>query len=131
MMLLCLILGMTIMDGIVRDDCDIIEKNFYHNEHGDLVFIQMIFWEWSQANQRHEVRDWTMFENVRFIDRPRVGRTVVHFHCHKENRTRIITSRTYRESWTQNDPEREDIRHHPHEQRVALCSARSRNTDGN
>ena len=47
-------------DGVVRDECDFLEDNYFYDDNGNLVFEQYVFYTWNAADERLDVRFWRM-----------------------------------------------------------------------
>jgi hypothetical protein len=112
-MIAALILLVAITSGsmVASDRVDLIEVNHQHALDGKPVFDQIIFWEWSDAYAEYHVREWLIpnddnNRNVILTRRP--GLVVVLI---REGFLLVrITSSSFRESWTQIDPERHNKR---------------------
>ena len=50
--------GLQPPEVVVEDYVDLIEVNHFYDEHGKLVFDQVIFYDWSALQSRYQVRDW-------------------------------------------------------------------------
>ena len=96
------------------DATDMVEVNHMHSREGEPTFTQVIFWDWDQEDSKYHVRAWTMDEKVRFY-----RGSVVYFDS-SLNATRVIRYRYFKESWTQNDPERADKEHVAETERIKL-----------
>lgn len=55
------------------DRVDLIEVNHFHDEHGKLVFDQLILWEWRPAESRYQVRGWHLLKSPHEWPRPAAG----------------------------------------------------------
>ena len=95
----------------VYETVDLIELNHFHDEQGRRVYDQVIFYGWSETQNRFLVRAWCLIERDElFARRPAVshadGRTHVQWFDLEQKMERHIASRQFRETWTQTDPER-------------------------
>ena len=109
-----------IMD-VPRDRCDLIEVNHFHDENGRRVFDQVIFYEWSPRDGRHQVQAWRLLKSQ--AQKPRyvfeTGEYVATWH---DGQTlREVRSFAARESWTQHDPELMEREFLPKEKRKELA----------
>lgn len=103
-----------------EDRVSVVEVNNFFDEHGRLVFIQTIFWDWSPDHDAHRVRAWRL---VKHHDQ-------LPFYNHGRDRweavwldgevMRRVTAGAYRESWTQYDPELAEREYLPKEKRREL-----------
>lgn len=50
------------------DVVDRVEINHFYNDDGNLVFHQLILWNWSHHDDRFEVVDWRILRGVRRCD---------------------------------------------------------------
>jgi hypothetical protein len=93
-------------DDVARESVDLVELNHFYDENGNLVFDQVIFWDWSERSARYQVRDWRLVRHEVQLPRPDCcGRkfwTVLWNDC---GVNRAITAHAYRETWTQYDVE--------------------------
>lgn len=107
-------------NSVHRVDVAVVEENHCYDEHGHHVFDQLIFWDWYPELSQHHVSAWILLKD----DMPRTSRD----HRKKTRVTRIITgvgtyeiySRSYRETWTQYDPELLDRANIPREKRPKI-----------
>jgi len=110
---------------IVTETVDLIELNHVYDPKGHLIFDQVVFYERNPKTGRFQVRGWCMVEDNDVINRRPVrnhsnGLYLVDWLDKDCNVHRRITSRTYRESWTQDDVEREDKKVHPERLRIGF-----------
>lgn len=122
-MLKCLALAALMIlphDDVNREAVDLIELNHFYNEHGKLVFDQVIFYDWSADDTRFHVRDWLLVKTVNHVP--------VRDFCHDcytvmwqdGEQLRRIESKSFRETWTQYDPELVEREYLPKERRREL-----------
>ncbi len=92
-------------EDIARDRVDLIEINHLYDEQGRLVFDQIIFYDWSPALSRYNVRAWRLLKNPAQIPHRnwRQQRFVTVWHDGEV--LRKVEASSLRESWTQYDPE--------------------------
>lgn len=108
----------------IRERADVIEVNRYHDADGNLVFTQVIFWEWSGEDFR--VFAWRMVKS------PRQLPVVEHRQGYTANpgykmtwidngHLRSVRSPSVRYTWTQYDPELRDRKIFSPDERRGLC----------
>lgn len=106
---------------ILADSVDLIEINHCYDEKGQLVFDQLLFYDWSPGEGRYEVRDWRLLK--RPIQMPRrdheSGLYVAVWHDGPV--LRKVHASTVRESWTQYDPEIAEQEFLPKDERRVLA----------
>jgi hypothetical protein len=90
---------------------DLIELNHFYDHQGRHVYDQVIFYEQSPETGRFQVRAWCLIEDRDNLSRRPVKnvetqRYQVDWFDNDQRLVRKITSRSFRESWTQIDPER-------------------------
>lgn len=92
-------------EDIAAERVDLIEINHFYDEKGRLVFDQIIFYDWSAADSRFQVRAWRLLKQPAQIP---------HRNWKQGNFTAVwydgpvlrnVRSDTLRETWTQYDPE--------------------------
>jgi len=101
-------------NGPQSETVDLIELNHYRcsDNYG---FTQLIFWEWSPNKRRYIVRDWVIADGL-----DRQPREVDGFHeCVVEcsDIKYRVRSRLFRETFTDFDPERRDLKNHEQSER--------------
>jgi hypothetical protein len=90
---------------IVEDRCDVVEVNHFYDADGRLVFDQVIFWDWCDGAERHQVRAWRLLKSCSqwpARDWARGGYLAVWI---DGERLRVVRGTSLRETWTQYDPE--------------------------
>jgi hypothetical protein len=90
---------------------DLIELNHFYDHQGRHVYDQVIFYEHSPETGRFQVRAWCLIEDRDNLSRRPVKNVETHryqvdWFDNDQRLVRKITSRSFRESWTQIDPER-------------------------
>jgi hypothetical protein len=115
------------IEGHASEYVDLIELNHLYNPKGQLVFDQVIFYEQALETGRFQVRAWCLVDdreipNRRPVKNYSTSRYQVDWFDVDKRLTRRITSRLFRESWTQIDPERDDKKLHDERLRVGLAS---------
>lgn len=95
-------------DGVTVDEVDLVEVNHFYDDQGRLVFDQVIYYDWSPAQHRYQVRDWRLLKTPSQIPVRdwRDGGYVSEWEDFKQrNGLRRVRSKSVRETWTQFDPE--------------------------
>ena len=92
-------------ENVARDDVDLMEVNHYYDECGKHVFDQLIFYDWSAAESRHQVRAWRLIKKPTQVPHRdhRLGGFVTSWH--DGDLLRSVRAAALRETWTQYDPE--------------------------
>jgi hypothetical protein len=104
-----------------HDHCDLAELNSFHDCNGRHVYDQVIFYEWNPSLNRYHVRAWVLSDGDKQPQRDyRTGLYVTKYTERDSNLERVITSTHYRRSWSQIDPERDNKRLLPENERHAL-----------
>jgi len=107
-------------DSALKDACDLTEVNHYFDEHGRIVFDQLIWWDWNHNARRFECRDWRLAKQPSQLpcrDWDRGGYVTT---WQDGEQMRIVRSRDFRETWLQFDPELYDRELLPKECRRVL-----------
>jgi hypothetical protein len=90
--------------------CDLIEINHYMPECGN-GFTQLIAWDWCPQYHRWHAQQWLIVR-----DWQRAGRVVS---CEGDGTSVRVSARLFRETWAKDDPERENQKLFPiNERRV-------------
>jgi hypothetical protein len=113
--------GLNPADGVLANDrVDLIEVNHFYNERGSLVFDQIIFYDWSAAEGRFHVRAWRLVKCPAQIPH-RDGQRGEYVAVWSDGEVlRRVRSDSFRESWTQYDPELLEREYLPKEHRREL-----------
>jgi hypothetical protein len=114
--------------GILRDRADCIEVNSFHDDEARLVFTQAMFLDWCKC--RHHVADWRLVKNR--SDAPQANIVVRRDYqaggyitiWDDNGKIREVRAATYRETFSQTDPELADRDHHPLDRRRKLSDGR-------
>ena len=103
--------------NVLSDKVDLIEINHCYDEKGQLVFDQLLFYDWSPTKCHYDVRDWRLLKNP--IQVPRRNHEAGGFVAvwRDGQVMRKVHAETIRESWTQYDPEITEQQFLPKEQR--------------
>lgn len=92
----------------VRESVDLIELNHFYDESGRLVFDQVIFYDWSSSDSRYQVRAWRLVNShsQRPIRDWANGGGAIYIAAWQDGDIfRRVESPSFRETWTQFDPE--------------------------
>lgn len=122
---LVLVLGAHPQEDVARDRVDLVEINHFYDEHGRLVFDQVIFYDWSPAHSRYMVRAWRLVKNPAQLpqrDWQEGGYLAV---WQDGEVLRDVRSTAMRETWTQYDPELLEREYLPKERRRELKNVRA------
>ena len=115
-----LLLSVIPHDDVARESVDLMELNHFYDEHGRLVFDQVIFYDWSNDDARYQVRAWRLVKNPAQIPQ-RDWKNGGYFALWYDGEVlRYVRSKSDRETWTQYDPELVEREYLPKEQRKEL-----------
>lgn len=95
-------------EDVVRETCDLVELNHFYDENGKLVFDQTIFYDWGYpVPARYNVRAWRLVKHESQLPHPYYGGGPRMYRALwlDGECNRLIYSPSYRETWTQYDPE--------------------------
>jgi hypothetical protein len=113
--------GLNPADGpVISDRVDLIEVNHFYNEQGNLVFDQIIFYDWFPAESAYHVRAWRLLKSPSQFPSFDVVRQEYVSLWHDGELLRRVHSDAFRESWTQYDPELLERNRLPKEHRREL-----------
>ncbi len=87
---------------------DLIELNHYQSADGCQLFDQLIFWEWSPDYRRFDAMGWVILSETSQLPTKNAQGYAVR--VNRFGRDYIVRSAKYRETTTQNDPERVNLR---------------------
>lgn len=131
-----LLLSIVPYDYVAREQVDLIERNWFYDEYGRLVFEQVIFYDWCdnilvglytevdeiQITGRYNVVAWRLIKSpdlIPFRDWERGGYSVF---WQDGEQIRLMNAKAYRETFTQVDPELIEREFLPKEKRRELQS---------
>lgn len=100
---------------IIVERCDLIEVNHFYDCRGRPCLRQVIFWHWYEDG--YHVGDWRLLHCCAWPEKAEDGYRVI---WRENGRLRCVQAPSYRETWTQYDPEIDDRRYLPRSQRVGL-----------
>ena len=121
-------LGIAPRGDIARETVDLMEINHFYDEHGRLVFDQVIFYDWSKDDARYMVRAWRLIKNPAQVpqrDWKEGGYVSV---WQDGELLRQVRSQSFRETWTQYDPELVERDYLPKERRKELMAVKVNRT---
>lgn len=106
---------------VVEDAADVIEINRYYSQDGEMVFRQVIFWQWHREEGRYHVFAWRMLKSPELMPvwDQRRGEYTLRFL--DDGVMRRVRAPSLRESWTQYDPELLDRQSLPQAARRGLA----------
>ncbi len=105
---------------MLSDQVDLIEINHCYDENGQLVFDQLLFYDWCASKGHYDVRDWRLLKSP--FQMPRRNQESGRFVAVWRDGSilRKVHAKTIRESWTQYDPEIMEQEFLPKDQRRSL-----------
>lgn len=106
--------------GVADQQVDLIELNHFVDKEGRQVFRQLLFYDWSRQHRRFIVRAWRLVKDDSLLPRRRWNPSGYECVWHDDGVLRRVTAPSYRETWTQHDPERANRKIVPEEARVPL-----------
>ena len=98
---------------VIEEPVDLIELNHFHDPCGRHVYDQVIFYNVAPETGKFHVRAWCLVEDRETLSRrplmdPKTAIVRVEWWDDQQQIMRRLSSKQYRESWTQVDPERSD-----------------------
>jgi len=112
--------GIAPQEDVARESVDLIELNHFYDEHGRLVFDQVIFYDWASGESRYNVRAWRLVKNPSQLPQRDWSGGGYSAMWQDGEQIRHIRSKSIRETWTQYDPELVEREHLPKEKRKEL-----------
>jgi hypothetical protein len=117
-------LGIAPRGDIARETVDLMEINHFYDEHGRLVFDQVIFYDWSKDDARYMVRAWRLIKNPAQVPQ-RDWKDGGYLAVWQDGELiRQVRSQSFRETWTQYDPELVERDYLPKERRKELMTVK-------
>jgi hypothetical protein len=117
-------LGIAPREDVARETVDLMEVNHFYDEHGRLVFDQVIFYDWSQDDARFMVRAWRLVKNPAQLPQ-RDWRDGGYASVWQDGELmRHVRAKSIRETWTQYDPELVERDFLPKERRKELMAVK-------
>jgi len=123
--MITILFSILMLDGFSKHQpqvyrCSIIELNHRYSL-GQHCYTQVIIWKWDESVGRHDVSDWWLVEPAKLEQLPRkVGDSWIVDHVSHAGQKYLVRSRIYRQTWTLNDPERDNKLLKPEELRRGL-----------
>jgi hypothetical protein len=96
---------LTPVQDVACDQVDLVEVNHFYDEHGKRVFDQVIFYDWSPSNSRYQVRAWRLLKSQNQYPVRNWERGDWSAVWHDGEGLREVRAASFRETWTQYDPE--------------------------
>ena len=118
-------LALTPTSDVAHDVVDLIEVNHFYDEHGRLVFDQVIFYDWCNSQCRYQVRAWRLLKSPAQIPQKNFNTGEYETLWHDGDVTRRVRGKSFRESWTQHDPELRERDYLPKDKRGELYKTRT------
>lgn len=111
-------------DPVAKQRVDLIELNHFIDQDGREVFRQVLFYDWSPRHRQYIIRAWRLVKNDSLIPRRRWSPSGFECVWHDDGVLRHVMSGSFRETWTQHDPERANRLIVAEEDRVPLIQPR-------
>lgn len=100
-----LLLAIVPAELTATEHVDLAESNWFYDENGKLIFQQVIFYDWCQHHERFQVRAWRLVKHPSQVPaRDWEGGGYLATWNDGEVMRRVRAD-SFRESWTQYDPE--------------------------
>jgi hypothetical protein len=92
----------------IEQNVDLIELNHYYDERGENAYDQIIFYRWSPDYRRYDVMAWLLADAMNKLPAKDFNREeyVVRWEDKGYQVHRVIRSKAFRETWSNQDPER-------------------------
>jgi hypothetical protein len=113
-------LGLLPSNDLASDEVDLVEVNHFYDQRGEYICDQLIFYDWSPAENRFQVRAYRPVNSE--AQRPTRNWQSGGYDIYwiDADVTRHVHAKALRETWTQYDPERRERAHLPKDQRRGL-----------
>lgn len=108
------------VEDVAWDRVDLVEVNHFYDPQGRLVFDQVIFYDWSVSQCRFNVRAWRLLKKPGQVPQRNWKTGMYEAVWHDGGVLRKVQAESFRESWTQRDPELEERAYLPKNQRREL-----------
>lgn len=112
--------GMVSNSMVANQRVDLIELNHFIDPEGREVFRQVLFYDWSGTHRRYVVRAWRLVKAESQLPRRRWSPPAYQCVWHDDGLLREVSAPSFRETWTQQDPERENRKLVREDERVPL-----------
>lgn len=117
--------GVLPCEDVVAESVDLIELNHCYDEEGRHVFDQVLFYDWSPQDRQYHVRAWRLLKDPAQVPCRDAARDDYEATWYDGWVMRRVRAKTFRETWTQHDPEVAARNHLPKELRRELLRAAS------
>ena len=97
--------GTTAWEDVVVESVDLIEVNHCYDEEGRHVFDQVLFYDWCPRDRQYHVRAWRLLKDPAQIPARDPVRGDYETTWHDGSLLRRVRAASFRETWTQYDPE--------------------------
>jgi len=99
------IVGLDPVEGMIHERVDLVELNHCYDESAKHVFDQVIFYEWSPSRQVYQVLAWRLVKHPSQVPQSDARRDDFVVTWQDGPVLRRVRATTFRETWTQDDPE--------------------------
>ncbi len=107
---------------VTRANVDLVELNHFLDDNGREVFRQVVFFDWCGEQRQFHVRAWRLVKQPSQLPRRVWEPSGYLVRWQDKSVTREVWSKSMRETWTQEDPERVNRRILPENERRPLWS---------
>jgi len=97
------------VDGVVAaQSVALIELNHFVDQEGREVFRQVLFYDWSESHRKFIIRAWRLVKTDSQLPKRRWSPARYQCVWHDDGLLREVSAPSFRETWTQQDPERQN-----------------------
>jgi hypothetical protein len=112
--------SLTPLEDVASDQVDLVEVNHFFDERGKQVFDQVIFYDWCPAMSRYQVCAWRLLKSQGQYPVKNWERGDWTCVWHEGDVLHEVRSASFRETWTQYDPELVERDYLPKDKRRGL-----------
>jgi len=99
------LVGLDPVENLVHERVDLIELNHCYDESGKHIFDQLIFYDWSPTSRVYQVLAWRLVKRPSHVPQHDAKRDDFVLTWQDGPIFRRVRATTFRETWTQHDPE--------------------------
>ena len=121
-MLVAMILavGLIPSDVVIESQVDVVEINHFYDDQAELVFDQIIFYDWSRTDNCYHVIGWRILKDKSPVPKRVYGTNYYQSIWYDDGVLRKLRTKVLREAWLQYDPELLERESCPKEYRKGL-----------
>ena len=99
---------------------DLVELNHFINPVGRRLYQQVIFYDWSPVRNEYVIRQWRLVRSPSHLPQPTAGGSQYVTRWTQDHQRFEVHAKRFRETWTQDDPERRNRDRLAEEHRLPL-----------